>query len=188
MQNPHDYTVFFITFNNVFTIQHFGREKTKKVVWMPFLFASLIHKEQCIRTMHPCPEVSLNSCCLSHSELKLRTHLLPPANACVSFCLHAHGHTHHTLTHTQLLQKRNLLPVLLCPLAAAPEGLTGCNTRPAACSLVLPDPESVASSAQMLWQRPKRRTGRPTMVLWEHNHTHFISQEQQTNRSLFRCR
>lgn len=94
-----------------------------------------------IRAIQPSAEVSLNSCCLYHSELKSRTHSLPPVNAFVPWAwmhLCLYGHTFNT-------QQRALLQFWRCSKAT-------CSLfRPLACS---PRGTLVCWNAQMLWHRP----------------------------------
>lgn len=66
-------------------------------------------------------------------------------------------HIQHTEKRTAAVlapQQRNLFPVL-SPRCSSRGALVCWNTRPAACSAALPSPHPVASSAQMLWQRPR---------------------------------
>lgn len=89
---------------------------------------------------------------------------------------HCHQLMHYwsvcSLTHIQhtaavlALQQSNLFPVL--SPRRSPRGTQfSWNTRLAACNAALPNPDPVASSAQMLWQRPGGGgPAGPSMALW----------------------
>lgn len=143
---------------------------------------ALIHEERQIRTKQPSAEVSPDDCCLFHSEPKLRTHSLPPANV-----LWAPVCVQRTAA-VLALQQRNLFPVL--SPRRVPRGTSVCwNTRPAACSPALPNPHPVASSAQMLWANAEGMEDRRALcgAVIAKNHNRFKCQEQQTNRRMFCC-
>lgn len=90
-------------------------------------------------------------------------------------------HIQHTEKHTDAvlaLQQRNLFPVF-CP-RCVPRGTPVCwNAQPPACSMALPNPDPVASSAQMLWQRP--RVG-PAGPVWSCDSTITITPAAKNNR------